>query len=162
MVFILLVMVMLVIVGMFIESNAAYIMLVPLFAPIALAYGIDPLLFGFLFVLNLVIGMMTPPVGVLLFRHVRHHPDFDDRPGQERVAVHRPAVRGAGLVHGLPEHRDLAAEVSRVLRKSFSLDCDGPHEGAVPLLGRVQDCTVQSTSGPLGMMPVGLMVRWLT
>jgi TRAP-type transport system large permease protein len=66
-VFITLVMVMLLIVGMFIESNAAYIMLVPLFAPIALAYGIDPLYFGFLFVLNLVIGMMTPPVGVLLF-----------------------------------------------------------------------------------------------
>jgi TRAP-type C4-dicarboxylate transport system permease large subunit len=42
-------------------------MLVPLFAPIALAYQIDPLFFGFLFVLNLVIGMMTPPVGVLLF-----------------------------------------------------------------------------------------------
>ena len=66
-VFMLLVMVMLIVVGMFIESNAAYIMLVPLFAPIAVAYNIDPLLFGFLFVLNLVAGMMTPPVGVLLF-----------------------------------------------------------------------------------------------
>jgi C4-dicarboxylate transporter DctM subunit len=65
--FMVLVMILLVVVGMFIESNAAYIMLVPLFAPIALTYGIDPLLFGFLFVLNLVIGMMTPPVGVLLF-----------------------------------------------------------------------------------------------
>ncbi|GAA3707005.1 TRAP transporter large permease [Oceanisphaera sediminis] len=66
-VFLAMVMVMLLIVGMFLESNAAYIMLVPLFAPIALAYGIDPLYFGFLFVFNLVIGMMTPPVGVLLF-----------------------------------------------------------------------------------------------
>jgi len=66
-VFIAMVMVLLVVVGMFIESNAAYIMLVPLFAPIALTYNIDPLYFGFLFVLNLVAGMMTPPVGVLLF-----------------------------------------------------------------------------------------------
>ncbi|OXY82259.1 TRAP transporter large permease [Oceanimonas doudoroffii] len=66
-VFLALVMAMLLVVGMFLESNAAYIMLVPLFAPIALAYGIDPLYFGFLFVFNLVIGMMTPPVGVLLF-----------------------------------------------------------------------------------------------
>ena len=57
----------LVFVGLFVASNAAYIMLVPLFAPIAASYGIDPLWFGFLFVLNLVIGMMTPPVGVLLF-----------------------------------------------------------------------------------------------
>ena len=66
-IFIIMVMVILIIVGMFIESNAAYIMLVPLFAPIAISYGIDPLYFGFLFVLNLVVGMMTPPVGVLLF-----------------------------------------------------------------------------------------------
>jgi TRAP-type transport system large permease protein len=66
-IFLLLVMLMLVVVGMFIESNAAYIMLAPLFAPLALTYGLDPLHFGFLFVLNLVIGMMTPPVGILLF-----------------------------------------------------------------------------------------------
>ncbi|WP_172331148.1 TRAP transporter large permease [Mangrovicoccus sp. HB161399] len=65
--FLCLVAVMLLVVGMFLESNAAYIMLVPLFHPIALQYGIDPLHFGFLFVLNLVIGMLTPPVGVVLF-----------------------------------------------------------------------------------------------
>jgi TRAP-type C4-dicarboxylate transport system permease large subunit len=59
--------VLLVVVGMLLESNAAYIMLVPLFAPIAVAYGIDPLWFGFLFMYNLVVGMMTPPVGVLFF-----------------------------------------------------------------------------------------------
>lgn len=57
----------LLIVGMFLESNAAYIMLVPLLHPIALKFGIDPLHFGFLFVFNLVIGMLTPPVGVVLF-----------------------------------------------------------------------------------------------
>jgi TRAP-type C4-dicarboxylate transport system permease large subunit len=42
-------------------------MLVPLLHPIALKFGIDPLHFGFLFVFNLVIGMLTPPVGVVLF-----------------------------------------------------------------------------------------------
>jgi len=65
--FLILVMVGLVFVGMLLESNAAYIMLVPLFAPVAVSYGIDPLYFGFLFTYNLVVGMMTPPVGVLLF-----------------------------------------------------------------------------------------------
>ncbi len=65
--FLWLVMAMLVVVGMFLESNAAYIMLVPLLAPIAELYGLDPLHFGFVFILNLVIGMLTPPVGVLLF-----------------------------------------------------------------------------------------------
>ena len=67
MVFLWIVMGVLVVVGMFLESNAAYIMLVPLLAPIAQLYGIDPLHFGFVFILNLVIGMLTPPVGVLLF-----------------------------------------------------------------------------------------------
>lgn len=66
-VFNLIVALMLLVVGMFLESNAAYIMLVPLFHPIALEFGIDPLHFGFLFVFNLVIGMLTPPVGVVLF-----------------------------------------------------------------------------------------------
>ncbi|HEU4922488.1 MAG TPA: TRAP transporter large permease [Burkholderiales bacterium] len=66
-VFIWLVMGVLVFVGMFLESNSAYIMLVPLLAPIAELYGVDPLHFGFVFILNLVIGMLTPPVGVLLF-----------------------------------------------------------------------------------------------
>jgi tripartite ATP-independent transporter DctM subunit len=65
--FMALVAVLLFVVGMFLESNAAYIMLVPLLHPIAIQYGIDPLHFGLLFVLNLVIGMLTPPVGVVLF-----------------------------------------------------------------------------------------------
>ena len=66
-VYLILVALLLFVVGMFLESNSAYIMLVPLLHPIALQYGIDPLHFGFLFVLNLVIGMLTPPVGVVLF-----------------------------------------------------------------------------------------------
>ena len=65
--YLLIVAVVLFIVGMFLESNAAYIMLVPLLHPIAIKFGIDPLHFGFLFVFNLVIGMLTPPVGVVLF-----------------------------------------------------------------------------------------------
>jgi TRAP-type C4-dicarboxylate transport system permease large subunit len=66
-VFNLLVAAMLFVVGVFLESNAAYIMLVPIFHPIAVSYGLDPLHFGFLFVFNLVLGMLTPPVGVVLF-----------------------------------------------------------------------------------------------
>ena len=65
-IFNLIIAVMLFIVGTAMESNAAYIMLVPLFHPIAMEYGLDPLHFGFLFVFNLVIGMLTPPVAVVL------------------------------------------------------------------------------------------------
>ena len=45
-IYLLLITVLLFIVGMFLESNSAYIMLVPLLHPIALQYGIDPLHFG--------------------------------------------------------------------------------------------------------------------
>jgi C4-dicarboxylate transporter DctM subunit len=62
-----LVMLLLIVVGMFMEANAAYVMLVPIIAPIAAQYGIDPVYFGFLFVMNITLGGITPPVGVLLF-----------------------------------------------------------------------------------------------
>jgi tripartite ATP-independent transporter DctM subunit len=62
-----LVMLLLIVVGMFLESNAAYIMLVPLLAPVALTYGLDPIYFGFLFIINITLGSLTPPVGILLF-----------------------------------------------------------------------------------------------
>lgn len=61
-----LVQLLLIFVGMVMESNAAYIMLVPIIAPIALQYGIDPVYFGFLFVMNITLGGITPPVGILL------------------------------------------------------------------------------------------------
>jgi C4-dicarboxylate transporter DctM subunit len=62
-----LVMLLLIVVGMFMEANAAYVMLVPIIAPIAMQYGLDPVYFGFLFVMNITLGGITPPVGVLLF-----------------------------------------------------------------------------------------------
>lgn len=65
--FLLLIFLMLVVVGMFMESTAAYVMLVPIFAPMALVYGIDPLHFALVFILTLIVGMLTPPVGALLF-----------------------------------------------------------------------------------------------
>jgi len=57
----------LLIVGCLMETSAALIMLVPILAPIAATYGINPLHFGFVVVMNLVIGQITPPVGVVLF-----------------------------------------------------------------------------------------------
>jgi C4-dicarboxylate transporter DctM subunit len=65
--FLLIVNIFLLIVGCLMETAAALIMLVPILAPIAASYGIDPLHFGFVVVMNLVIGLITPPVGVVLF-----------------------------------------------------------------------------------------------
>ncbi|MAA96729.1 MAG: C4-dicarboxylate ABC transporter permease [Stappia sp.] len=54
-------------VGMFIETSAAILVLAPLLAPIAISYGVDPVHFGLVIVVNLALGMFTPPVGVNLF-----------------------------------------------------------------------------------------------
>ena len=66
-VFLLIVNLLLLVVGCFLDNIAAMIMLAPILAPIAVSFGIDPLHFGFIFVLNGVVGMLTPPFGILLF-----------------------------------------------------------------------------------------------
>ncbi|WP_119306295.1 TRAP transporter large permease [Cohaesibacter haloalkalitolerans] len=66
-IFLLIVNVSLLIVGLFMEAIAAMLILIPIFVPVAMANGIDPTQFGVLFVLNLMIGTITPPVGVVLF-----------------------------------------------------------------------------------------------
>lgn len=63
----LLVNILLLFVGMVLETIAAIIILVPVFMPVIDAVGIDPLHFGLVVSLNLVIGLCTPPVGVALF-----------------------------------------------------------------------------------------------
>jgi C4-dicarboxylate transporter DctM subunit len=57
----------LLIVGMFIETSAAILVLAPILTPIAMVYGVDPVHFGLIIVVNLALGMITPPLGVNLF-----------------------------------------------------------------------------------------------
>jgi C4-dicarboxylate transporter, DctM subunit len=66
-VFLLLVNLFLFVVGMFMETFAALIILAPVLAPVAQQLGIDPVHFGLIMIVNLAIGMVTPPVGVNLF-----------------------------------------------------------------------------------------------
>ena len=54
-------------IGMFIETSAAIIVLAPILAPVAMHFGIDPVHFGMIMVVNLAMGMITPPFGVNLF-----------------------------------------------------------------------------------------------
>ncbi|MCO8145294.1 TRAP transporter large permease [Rhodovulum tesquicola] len=65
--FLLAVNLLLLVVGMFIETSAAILVLAPILAPIAVAYGVDPVHFGLIVVVNLALGMITPPLGVNLF-----------------------------------------------------------------------------------------------
>ncbi len=57
----------LLIIGAFMETTASLIILTPVLLPLMLNIGVDPLHFGVIIVLNLVIGLTTPPVGVCLF-----------------------------------------------------------------------------------------------
>ncbi|MEO8136959.1 MAG: TRAP transporter large permease [Betaproteobacteria bacterium] len=66
-VFLLLANVFLLFVGCFLETIAAITILVPVFMPIIAKLGIDPVHFGLIMVLNLMIGLLTPPVGMVLF-----------------------------------------------------------------------------------------------
>lgn len=66
-VFLLIINLLLLVVGMFMETLAAIIILAPILGPIATMYGIDPIHFGIIMVVNLAVGMVTPPVGVNLF-----------------------------------------------------------------------------------------------
>jgi C4-dicarboxylate transporter DctM subunit len=66
-IFLILVNIILLIVGMFMDSSAAVLILVPLFLPVVLEMGIDPIHFGVIMIINLAIGMLTPPFGLNLF-----------------------------------------------------------------------------------------------
>jgi tripartite ATP-independent transporter DctM subunit len=54
-------------VGLFLEGIAAMLVLVPILHPIAVNLGIDPVHFGILVIFNLMIGLITPPLGLCLF-----------------------------------------------------------------------------------------------
>jgi len=55
------------ILGMFIETTAITVIFLPIFYPIVMELGFDPLWFGLLFIIDLMTGIMTPPFGMILF-----------------------------------------------------------------------------------------------
>nr|WP_236904994.1 TRAP transporter large permease subunit [Clostridium formicaceticum] len=54
-------------VGMFLDPSAAVLILVPIFLPVLVEVGISPVHFGVIMIVNLAIGMLTPPFGLNLF-----------------------------------------------------------------------------------------------
>lgn len=65
--FLLMVNVMLLLLGCLLEANAILLVIVPIFLPTAVALGVDPVHFGVIVVVNTMIGLATPPYGLLLF-----------------------------------------------------------------------------------------------
>lgn len=66
-IFLILVNVLLLLVGCVLEPTAAILILVPVLLPVAETFGIDPVHFGIMVIFNLLIGLITPPVGLVLF-----------------------------------------------------------------------------------------------
>ena len=65
--FLLFVNILLLIVGCLLDGAPAVLLLAPILCPVAAAYGIDPVHFGIVMCMNLTIGLITPPIGILLF-----------------------------------------------------------------------------------------------
>lgn len=66
-VFLILVNLLLLIIGTMLEPTAAILIMVPVLLPVVDVFGIDPLHFGVFMILNLVIGLLTPPIGLVLY-----------------------------------------------------------------------------------------------
>jgi C4-dicarboxylate transporter, DctM subunit len=90
-VFLLLVNVVLLIAGMLLDIFAALVILAPLIIPVALAFGVDPVHLGIIFLANLQIGYCTPPVGINLF--LASH-----RFGDDILKVYRATLPFLGLL----------------------------------------------------------------
>jgi TRAP-type C4-dicarboxylate transport system permease large subunit len=66
-VFLLIINVLLLILGMLLEPTSALIIVTPILLPVAVSFGIDPLQLGSIVIFNLMIGLMTPPMGGVIF-----------------------------------------------------------------------------------------------
>ena len=82
--------------GIFIEPLPGIVVLVPILAPIAHALGINDLQFGIIMIVNLTMGMITPPVGGLLFVTSIVAKRAARAAGARAVAVPVGAARRAG------------------------------------------------------------------
>ncbi len=63
----LIIMLIVLVVGCFMETIAAITILTPVLLPVAISLGVDPVHFGIILILNLMIGLLTPPVGMVLY-----------------------------------------------------------------------------------------------
>ncbi|WP_179307094.1 TRAP transporter large permease subunit, partial [Escherichia coli] len=65
-VFLLIINLLLLVLGMFLEGSAILLILVPLLKPVVAHFGIDPVHFGIIMILNLSLGTLSPPVGTVM------------------------------------------------------------------------------------------------
>ena len=91
---ILLINLVLIFVGMFMESLAAILITFPVLLPVATAVGMNPVHFALMAILNLMIGLTTPPVGMCICTGVQ----LESLQGKYAVPDHQPDCADAGLL----------------------------------------------------------------
>ncbi|MEI3478889.1 MAG: TRAP transporter large permease subunit [Bilophila sp.] len=99
--------VLLLIMGTFMDALANILILTPLLQPLVMAAGIDMTHFGIIVIVAVSIGFLTPPVGVNLFRRLRHFRDF-----------HRTIERGGASLRG---RRNRGAPRARLRSATFTV-----------------------------------------
>ncbi len=90
-------------IGCFMETIAAITILVPVFMPIIAKLGIDPVHFGVMMVLNLMIGLLTPPVGMVLFVLAKVAKISFDRTVKATLPWLVPLLLALGLITFVPQ-----------------------------------------------------------
>jgi len=102
-VFLILVNVLVLIVGSFIDSLAAITILVPILMPLLLKFGVDPIHFGVLMTLNLMIGLLHPPLGMVLYVLSRISKLSVERTTMAILPWLVPLMLALGLITFIPE-----------------------------------------------------------
>ena len=100
----------LLIVGCFLETIAAITILTPVLLPIALQVGVDPVQFGLIMVLNLMIGLLTPPVGMVLYVLTRVANISFEQCVRACGTIHRSIGTGACADYIYSVHHALASD----------------------------------------------------
>ena len=104
--------ILLLLLGTFMDLAPMLLICTPIFLPVILKLGIDPVHFGMIMILNLGIGLITPPVGPTLFVGLRDRQGHDGAGVEGAMAVLRRDVPRAAARH--LRSRDLAlAAVAR-------------------------------------------------
>ncbi len=93
----------LIVVGMFLETLPALLILSPILLPVVNAFGIDPVHFGIIICFNLIIGIITPPMGIGLFVAARVADISPERVLRATLPFFVPLLTGLFIVSAFPQ-----------------------------------------------------------
>jgi len=152
--------VILLIVGCFLETIASLTLLTPIFMPIVKQVGIDPVQFGIVMVFNLMIGLLTPPFGAVLFVLEQGHRGRSRYGDPWRGAFLHPAARSPPYHDACPQREHAAGRASiwqvggRAARRTLVLpgSCTEPKYAALSVISRRHTPRhAPSSDRPLGL-----------